>query len=185
NVDKIFLVGELITINKTHETELYWALRGAGGGLRFSSIWYPNTTKLVMQRYQSLLFHDKISNFSNNLVLEMIVSKTHVEISIFYFSIEFDEFNKTISILLATLPTPKTTNLDEQDWLTFVYKVSGTDDGSGDRQRLLLDRLTYPTYHFKVKHLFYDRPIITPNLDKFIDVLASNDGQIIMMFVPC
>ncbi|CAF3819336.1 unnamed protein product [Rotaria sp. Silwood1] len=195
--------GELITINKTHETELYWALRGAGGGLfvivtefkirlvkspslvrRFSSIWYPNATKLVMQRYQALLFHDKISNFSNNLVLEMIVSKTHVEISIFYFSIEFDEFNKTISILLATLPTPKTTNLDEQDWLNFVYKVSGTDDGSGDRQRLLLDRLTYPTYHFKAKHLFYDRPISTPNLDKFIDVLASSDGQIIIMFVP-
>ncbi|CAF5030462.1 unnamed protein product, partial [Rotaria sp. Silwood1] len=175
---------ELITINKTHEPELYWALRGAGGGLfvivtefkirlvkppplvrHFSSIWYPNATKLVMQRYQSLLFDDKISNFSNNLVLVMFVLKTHVEISILYFGIEFDEFNKTMSLLLATLPTPNRTDF-------------------GDYQQLLLDRLAYPTYHFKAKHLFYDRPISSHNLDKFIDRLASGDGQIGMMFIP-
>ncbi|CAF0812158.1 unnamed protein product [Rotaria sordida] len=174
-------LGELITINKTHEPELYWALRGSGGGLfvivtefkirlvkapplarRFSSIWYPNATKLVMQRYQSLLFDDKISNFSNNLVLAMGVSKTHVEISILYFGIEFDEFNKTVSLLLATLPTPNRTDLYEQDWLTFVYKSSGIDDDT--------------------KHLFYDGPISSHSLDKFIDRLASGDGQINMGF---
>ncbi|CAF4971518.1 unnamed protein product [Rotaria sp. Silwood1] len=195
--------GELITINKTHEPELYWALRGAGGGLfvivtefkiqlvkspplvrRFSSTWYPNATKLVMQQYQSLLFDDKISNFSNNLFLFMRVLKTHVAISILYFGIEFDEFNNTISLLLATLPTPNRTKLYEQDWLTFVYKSSGIADGSGDHQQLLLDRLTYPTYHFKAKHLFYDRPISSHNLDKFIDRLASGDGEITMIFLP-
>ncbi|CAF0836902.1 unnamed protein product [Rotaria sordida] len=141
-------LGELITINKTHEPELYWALRGSGGGLfvivtefkirlvkapplarRFSSIWYPNATKLVMQRYQSLLFDDKISNFSNNLVLAM-----------------------------------------------------GIDGDSGDNQQLLLDGLTYPTYYFKAKHLFYDGPISSHSLDKFIDRLASGDGQINMGF---
>ncbi|CAF1042970.1 unnamed protein product [Rotaria sordida] len=200
---QIFLVGELITINETHEPELYWALRGAGGGLfvivtefkirlvkppslvrHFSSIWYLNATKLVMQRYQSLLFDDKISNFSNNLVLVMGVSKINVTISIFYFGIEFDEFNKTISLLLTTLPIPNRTDLYEQDWLTFVYKTSGIDDDSDDLQRLLLDNLTYPTHYFKAKHLFYDRPISSHSLDKFIDGLASGDGQIIMIFIP-
>ncbi|CAF3350010.1 unnamed protein product, partial [Rotaria socialis] len=195
--------GELITINKTHETELYWALRGAGGGLfvivtefkirlvkspsiarRFSSLWYPNATKLVMQRYQSMLFHYKIPNFSNNLVLEMLVSNTHLEISIFYFGIEFEEFNKTVSMLLAKLPTPRRTHFDEQDWLTFVSKAAEYDVGSRDLQWLLLDRLAYPTFDFKSKHLFYDRPISSPNLDKFIDALASSNGQSVMMFVP-
>ncbi|CAF1430529.1 unnamed protein product [Rotaria sordida] len=195
--------GELITINKTHEPELYWALRGAGGGLfvivtefkirlvkppslvrHFSSTWYPNAAKLVMQRYQSLLFDDQISNFSNKLVLRMDVEKTHVEISILYFGIEFDEFIKTILLLLATVPTPNRINLYEQDWLTFVYKMSGIDDDSGDHRQLLLDRLTYPTYRFKAKHLFYDRPISSHSLDKFIDRLASGDGQIIMIFIP-
>ncbi|CAF3090285.1 unnamed protein product [Rotaria sp. Silwood2] len=137
-----------------------------------------------MQRYQSLLFDDKISNFSNNLFLFMRVLKTHVAISILYFGIEFDEFNNTISSLLATLPTPNRTKLYEQDWLTFVYKLSGIANGSGDHQLLLLDRLTYPTYHFKAKHLFYDRPISSHSLDKFIDRLASGDGQIIMIFIP-
>jgi hypothetical protein len=104
NVYEIFLLDELLTINETHEPDLYWALRGVGRGLfiivtelkfqlvktpslitRFSSLWYPNATKLV-----------------------------HVEILIIYFGIELEEFNKTISLLLATLPTPNENNIHEQ-----------------------------------------------------------------------
>ncbi|CAF0835223.1 unnamed protein product [Rotaria sordida] len=58
----------------------------------------------------------------------------------------------------------------------------GIDGDSGDNQQLLLDGLTYPTYYFKAKHLFYDGPISSHSLDKFIDRLASGDGQINMGF---
>ena len=34
SIDKcLFVLGELLTINETHELELFWALRGSGGGL--------------------------------------------------------------------------------------------------------------------------------------------------------
>ena len=56
-------------------------------------------------------------------------------------------------------------------------KQSGIDDGSGDHRQLLLDNLTYPTYYFKAKHLFYDQPISDHSLDRFIDQLALGDGR--------
>ncbi len=64
-----FVLGELLTISATHESELYWVLRGGGGSfvivtefkirlvkspslvMSFSSIWYPNVAKLVLQQY--------------------------------------------------------------------------------------------------------------------------------------
>ena len=86
NVYQIFLLGELLTINETYEPDLYWALRGAGGGMfvigtefkirlvkspslvtSFSCDWHPNATKLVMQRYQSLLFNNKTIKLTNVL----------------------------------------------------------------------------------------------------------------------
>jgi hypothetical protein len=92
---------------------------------------------------------------------------------------------KTISLLLATLPIPNSINRDKQDWLTFVYKRSWIDDGSGDHRLLLLENLTYPTYYFKAKHLFYNQPISTHSLEQFTDQLALGNGQLsIMEFNP-
>ncbi|CAF4937697.1 unnamed protein product [Rotaria sp. Silwood1] len=195
--------GELLTINETHEPELYWALRGAGGGLfvivtefkfqlvkspslvtKFSFTWDANVTKLVIQKYQSLLFNEKIFNISNNIFWQMHVDNIHTVISICYFGIELEEFNKTISLLLATLPIPNKTDVYKQDWLTFVYESSGIDDPTGDHQQLLLENLTYPTSYFKAKHLFYDQPISDHSLDQCIDRLALIDGQIAMSFSP-
>ncbi|CAF3307954.1 unnamed protein product [Rotaria sp. Silwood2] len=195
--------GELLTINETHEPDLYWALRGAGGGLyvivtefkfrlvkspslvtSFSFAWYANTTKLVIQQYQSLLFNDKIFNLSNNIFWQMQVNNILIHISIVYFGMELEEFNKTISLLLAMLPTPNKTDLRKRDWLTFVYESSDVGNLNGDHRQLLLENLTYPTYYFKAKHLFYDQPISDHSLDQFIDQLAVGDGQISMSFSP-
>ena len=203
NVHQIFLLGELLTINKTHEPELYWALRGAGGGLfvivtefklrlikspplvtRFSSSWYSNATKLVIKRYQSLLCN-KAFNLSNNIFLLLNVNNVYVEIVIIYFGIDLEEFNATISFFLATLPTPNNMNVHEQDWLTFVYQESSVGaGGAGDPRQLLLENLTYPTNYFKAKHLFYDQPISDHSLNQFIDRLASGEGQLYMEFSP-
>ncbi|CAF0908045.1 unnamed protein product [Didymodactylos carnosus] len=98
--------GEILIINETHEPDLYWALRGGGGGffvivtelkIRLvktpslvtvvSSTWHPNATKLVIQRYQWLLFKDKTLSLNNNIFLGMGVSKGGAQISITYFGI--------------------------------------------------------------------------------------------------
>ncbi|CAF0993100.1 unnamed protein product [Didymodactylos carnosus] len=174
--------GKLLTINKTHEPELYWALRGAGGGLfvivtefkfrlvkspslvtTFSSIWYPNATKLVIKRYQSLLFNDKTLNLSNNIFLSM---------------------SNVVSLMLTTLPTPNKTNIHKQDWLSSVYGELSTGKNDSDYRQLLLNNLTYPTYNFKAKHLFYEQPISDHSLDQFIDVLALGDGELYLSFNP-
>jgi hypothetical protein len=194
-----FFLGEFLTINKTHEPELYWALRGGGGGLfvivtefkirlvkspslvtSFSSDWSRNATKLVIQQYQSLLFNDELWNLNNNLDLIMSVSVDRIQILIIGFDIESDDFNKTISLLLSTLPTPNSVKIDKQDWITFVYKNSWIDNGSGDPQLLLLENSTYPTRYFKAKHSFYDQPISNHSLERFLDQLAlRNDGYYI------
>ncbi|CAF1386763.1 unnamed protein product [Adineta steineri] len=195
--------GELLTINQTHEPELYWALRGSGGGLfvivtefklrlvkspslvrSFSFFWYANVTKLVMQRYQSLLFDDKIFNLSNNIFWQMGVNSIQIEISITYFGIELEEFNRIISLLLTTLPTPYKTEVHQRDWLTFVYLNSDIGDLNGDHRQLLLDNLTYPAHYSKAKHLFYDQPISNHSLDRLIDRLALGNGQISLLFSP-
>jgi hypothetical protein len=103
--------------------------------------------------------------------------------SIIYLGIETEEFNKTISLVSATLPTSNKIIIQVRDWLTFVYET-GIANRSGDNRQLLLDNLTYPTYHFKAKHLFYDQPISDHSLDQFIDRLTLGDGQITMLFSP-
>lgn len=145
---------------------------------RFSSIWSANATKLVVQQYQSLFFNNQLANFSNNIFLSMGVSNINVEISILYFDTVLDEFNKTIARLLSILPTPNTVNIYEQDWLTFAYRASDLDLSNNDLRSLLLENLTYPSYHFKAKHLFYDQPISDHSLDQFVQQLASGSGRI-------
>ena len=105
----------------------------------------------------------------------MNVNNLYAEVLITYFGIELEEFNKTISLLLATLPPPNKTNIRKQDWLSFVYEQSGI--GGDDLQQLLLVNLTYPTAYFKAKHLFYDQPISDHSLDQLIDQLALGDGN--------
>jgi hypothetical protein len=146
----------------------------------FSSDWSGNATKLVIQQYQSLVFN----NLSNNIFLSMFVTPGNIEILIIYFDTELDEFNKTISLLLSTLPTPNSINIYKQDWLTFVYRTSGLYNGNGDHQLLLLENLTYPTYYFKAKHLFYDQPISYHSLEQFIDQLALGNGPLLVEFTP-
>ncbi len=137
-----FVLGELLTISATHESELYWVLRGGGGSfvivtefkirlvkspslvMSFSFIWYPNVTKLVLQQYQSLLFNDKKMNLSNKYIFITILNPVHTEIVMICFDTELDEFRQTISLLLSKLPIPNRTNRNIEDWLTFVYKHS-------------------------------------------------------------
>ena len=195
--------GELLIINATHESELYWALRGGGGGLfvivtefkirlikspsrvtTFSSVWSPDATKLVLQRYQSLIFNDTVFNLNNNIYLTINLNSYYIETIMVYYDDVLDEFNQTISLLLSTLPTPQSINIDEQDWLTFVYKRSWLNDGSGDPRALLLENLTYPTRYFKAKHLFYDQPISNFGLERFIDQLALKKAPYTIQFKP-
>jgi hypothetical protein len=114
----------------------------------------------------------------------MLVTTTNIEVSIHYFDTELDEFNKTVSLSLAILPTPNSVNLNKQDWSTFVYKISGIDNGNDDYRLLLLENLTYPTYYFKAKHLYYAQLISTHSLEQFIDQLALCNGQLSMGFNP-
>ena len=116
--------------------------------------------------------------------MQMLVNNTHVHILIINFGIELKEFNKTILLLLENLPTSNKTSLDKQDWLTFVYKHSGIDNFTGDHRQLLLDNLTYPTYYFKGKHLFYNQTISNNSLEQLIHRLTLVDGQISMLFNP-
>jgi hypothetical protein len=137
-----------------------------------------------MQEYQSLLFNDKALNLSNNIFLLMNVNNVYAEILIVYFGIELEELNKTISLLLERLPTPNETNVRKQDWLTFVYEGSSIGGSDHDPRQLLLENLTYPTYYFKGKHLFYDQTISDHSLDQFIDRIALGDGPLYMEFSP-
>lgn len=182
---------------------MYWALRGAGGGLFvivteiklrlvrppplvniFSSTWHLSTAKVIMQRYQSLLFNDTTFNSNNNVFMAMRVSNVQVDISIDYFDTNLDDFYQIKSSLLAALPTPNATNERTQDWLSYVYERSSADGGDNDYRQLLLVNLTYPTYYFKAKHLYYDQPISDRSLDHFIDRLAAGNAQIATQFNP-
>jgi len=59
----------------------------------------------------------------------MNVNNVQVGISIIYFGIELEEFNKTVSLLLTKLPTPKKIHVHKQDWFTFSYRLVLGDDG--------------------------------------------------------
>jgi len=63
-----------------------------------------------------------------------------------------------------------------------VYEGSSIGGSGHDFRQLLLENLTYPTYYFKGKHLFYDQPISDHSLDQFIDRLALGNGQLYMEF---
>ena len=200
---QIFRLGELLTINETHEPDLYWALRGAGGGLFvivtelklrlvrppplvriFSSTWYTNATKPIIQRYQSLLFNDKTLNSNNNMFVAMQVKSAQVGISIDHFGTDVSDFNKIISSLLDGLPTPNITNERTQDWLSYVYERSSAGGAENNSSQLLLTNLTYPIYNFKAKHLYYNQPISDHSLDQLIDRLALLKGRITTQFNP-
>ncbi len=196
NVYQAFVLGELLTINETHESELYWALRGAGGGLFvivtefklqlvksppvvtiFRSRWNKNATKLVIQQYQSVLFNDATWNSNNNIYLVMDVRSTHVNIIMTNFGTELEDFNRIVSLFSTTLPPPDENNCLTSDWLSFV-------NGNENHPQLLLDNLTLPADYFKGKHLFYDRPISDYGLDQFLERLALRDGGFAMEFTP-
>jgi hypothetical protein len=199
----IRISGELLTINESHESELYWALRGGGGGLfviviefkirlvkspllvtNFTSIWYSNMTKIVMQRYQSLIFNNRLLNLSNNIFLTMGVNNIQVGFSVISFDLELEEFNRTISLLLTNLPTPYKIFLNKKDWLSFVYEGLHIGESKNNNRELLLNNLTFPTYYFKGKHLFYNQTISDHSLDQFIDRLKLNHSQIQIAFDP-
>ena len=199
----VSLLGDLLQINATHESELFWALRGAGGGLfvivteftirlvrtpsfvrSFLSSWPSNATKSVIQRYQSLLFNDTRSISNHNIRLSMVVANNQVNVSIDYFGNESEDFNKTILSLLSNLPPPNKTILYEQDWLTYVYQRAGAGDEYSDQRQLLLINLTYPTFNFKGKHLLYDQPLSVHSIDQLIHRLALRDDRIYLAFSP-
>ncbi|CAF1647435.1 unnamed protein product, partial [Didymodactylos carnosus] len=74
--------------------------------------------------------------------------------------------------------------IHKQDWLSSVYGELSTGKNDSDYRQLLLNNLTYPTYNFKAKHLFYEQPISDHSLDQFIDVLALGDGELYLSFNP-
>ncbi|CAF0976835.1 unnamed protein product [Adineta steineri] len=193
--------GELLAINESHEPDLYWALRGGGGGLfvivtefklrlvqapllvmMLTSVWDANATKLVIQRYQSLIFNEKILNLPNNIFILLTVKSATVDILLSYYGVELEEFNRIVSLFLSTLPSPLKINITELDWLSFVYEHSSLSNPSDDIRELLLNNLTYPTYYFKAKHLFYDQPVSDDSLDQLISRLTSTDSSITLQF---
>ncbi|UJR08747.1 hypothetical protein I4U23_013004 [Adineta vaga] len=195
--------GDALTINATHEPELFWALRGGGGGsfvivtqfkfrlvkspplvTEFTAIWDSNATKVVTKRYQLLMFNTTLSNFSNNLYLQMWISKTQISIHIIHYGIETEEFNRTVSLMLATLPSPNSTVISQRDWLSFVYSISGIADTQRDNRKLLLHNITYPTYEFKAKHLYFNKPINDHSMDLLNRHLALGNGRIGLLFTP-
>ncbi|CAF4069348.1 unnamed protein product [Adineta steineri] len=195
--------GELLTINETHEPDLYWALRGGGGGsfvivtefkirlvkaptltTQYSLVWYPNASKLVIQRYQLLMFNNTIFNLSNDLFLSMTVNHLEIRISITYFGIELDVPKRSVALFLETLPTPNITKIHSEDWLTFVYDGLGLGNINIDHQHLLLKNSTMPTYCFKAKHVFYDKPISDHGLDQFLNRIALGIGELYITFSP-
>ena len=194
-------IGELITINESHEPDLYWALRGAGGGLfvivtEFKirlvqspllvtvliCAWDANAIKLVVQQYQSIIFNEEALNLPNNISMLMTVTSSSVEVLISYYGVQVEQFNRTVALFLSNLPTPTEQKIKTQDWLSFVYEHSSLTDPRGDLRELLLDNLTYPTFHFKAKHLFYDQPINNDSLDRLIARLGSTGSSISLQF---
>ncbi|CAF1145427.1 unnamed protein product [Adineta ricciae] len=195
--------GDLLAISTSHEPDLFWALRGAGGGsfaivteftlrlvraplvvTRLKAVWHPNATKAVMKRYQLLMFNARLSNFSNNIFLQMLIVKEQIAISITHYGPEIREFNRTVSLMLATLPTPKTTNTYQQDWLSFVYDLSDIADADHNYRKLLLENATLPTYEFKSKHLYFDKPISDHSIDQLTRHLSLGTGRLHLEFNP-
>ncbi|CAF3879539.1 unnamed protein product [Adineta steineri] len=188
--------GELLTINATHEVELYWALRGAGGGLfvivtelklqlvkapslvtMFQARWYTNATKLVIRRYQSILFNETAWNSNNNIYIIMDVRSTYVMILMTNFGTKLEDFNKIVCLFLTTLPPPYEMSRVTPDWLTFVNR-------NENHAQLLLENMTHSGSYFKGKHLFYDRPISDYSLDQFLERLSLRNDGFAMEFTP-
>lgn len=145
---------------------------------KFQSRWNKNATKLVFQRFQSLLFNDTGFNSNHHdLFLLMDVRPNHVEIIMTNFGTESNDFDRIVGLLSTTLPSPNQMSRSTVDWLTFV-------NGNENHLELLLENLTYSADYFKAKHLFYDQPISDSSIDQFLERLSLRGGGFAMEFVP-
>ncbi len=108
----------------------------------------------------------------------MNINRNQVALSIINFGIELEEFNRTISLLLQNLPTPFKSFLHKKDWLSFVYEGLQIGDSQNNNRELLLENLTFPTYYFKGKHLFYNQSISDYSLHQFIHQLNLENYHI-------
>ncbi|CAF4064914.1 unnamed protein product [Adineta steineri] len=114
----------------------------------------------------------------------MNVNHLEIRISITYFGIELDVLKRTVALFLETLPTPNETKIHSEDWLTFVYDGLGLGNSNVDHRHLLLKNSTMPTYCFKAKHLFFDKPISDHSLDQFLNRISLGIGELYITFNP-
>lgn len=114
----------------------------------------------------------------------MGIRTTGARISINYYSPILDEFNQTTSFLLSSLPSPSNSNEFQKDWINFVYARSDVGSSNDDPRSLLLENMTYPTFDFKAKHLYYDQPISDQSLERLVNLIGSRNGSLVLIFSP-